>query len=148
MGRSSGVGRDPLGIEAGIAAHLAVVGAVGDQQPDGPVAADLQAEPAGELEAAGQRAGQHQELAQQVGDRRRIVVRLEHVVDRAAQPHEPAAQLRALELERAQQVDSGRLVVRQAHPGEAPFEDRLLHVQPVLGLVEHHRLRAVDHLRR
>ena len=98
---------DGFRVEAGIAAHLAVVGAVGDQQPDRAVAADLQAEPPGELEAAGQRPGEHEQLAQQVGDRRRIVVRPEHVVDRVAQPDEPAAQLRALELEGAQQVDGG-----------------------------------------
>ena len=140
LGRGRG---DALGVEAGIAAHLAVVGAVGDQEPDRAVGADLQAEAAGELEAAGERTGQDQELAQEVGDRGRIVVRLEDVVDRAAEPDEAAAQLRALELERAQQVDGGQ-AGSPAIILQAPFEDRLLDMQPVLGRVEHHRLRAVD----
>ena len=38
------------------------------------------------------------------------------------------------------------LIVIDCHPVEAPGEDALLRVQAVLGLVEHHRLRAVDHL--
>ena len=69
IGRSGDDRGDALGVEAGVAAHLAVVGAVGDQEPDRAVGADLQAEAPGELEAAGERPGQDQELAQEVGDR-------------------------------------------------------------------------------
>src|SRR2546426_5737383 len=39
-----------------------------------------------------------------------------------------------------------RVVERASHPGEEPGEDRLLRMQAVPGLIQHHGLGAVHHL--
>ena len=42
--------------------------------------------------------------------------------------------------------ETSRIVIGHGQRSEAPGEDAFLRVQPVLGLVEHDRLRTVDHL--
>ena len=48
--------------------------------------------------------------------------------------------------ERIAIADPGARRADQGHGAQQPDHDRLLHVQPVLRLVEHHRLRPVDDL--
>ena len=137
-------------VVAGIAAHGAIVGAVREHQRHRAVAADLQAEGAVELQATGERRGENEELAQQASDRLGVVVPGQYLVDQIAEPDHPAAQRRALQLERAQQIVRDQA---SAHPlapatpsAQTPREDALLRVQPVLRLVEHDRTGTVDHL--
>ena len=91
-------------VVARIAAHGALVGAVGQHQRHGAVALDLQAEGAVELEAARKRRGEHEQLAEHTPDRLGIVVPRQHAVDQGAEADHPAAQRRTLQLERPQEI--------------------------------------------
>jgi hypothetical protein len=93
-----------VGIEPAIAAQAAGGVVVDHDIAHRAVALGLDDQPALELQAGADQGGQGAGLAQQVGDRLGIVVTGQHLVDRRAQAHGPAAHGQALDLEGGNEV--------------------------------------------
>ena len=94
-------------VEAGAGADLAGRGEIDHQHAHRPVGLRLQDEAALELERRAQQHPEHDRLAQKLGDRRRIAVAAEDLVDGGAEPHQPSAQVEGLDLERQHRVVGG-----------------------------------------
>ncbi len=103
---------EPVGVEADIAPQLAAA-IVADEQIDDPaLGLRLDGELAlGLLEHRAEQGGQHQRLGQDAGDRRRIIVRREDLVEQRPEPHQPAARVAAGngEAERLVEIGGARL---------------------------------------
>ena len=80
-------------VEARAGAHLAGAAEIDHQHADRPVGLGLQDEAALDLQRRAEQHGQRDGLAEQLGDRRRIVVAREDLVDRRPEPHDAAAQV-------------------------------------------------------
>ena len=97
----------PVLVEAGIAAHVALARDVGHQEADGPVALGLEGEDAVIFEGTGEGCGEGEALAEEGGDLLGIGVAREHVVDQRTEPHETAADGLRLELEGLDEIVGG-----------------------------------------
>ena len=95
---------DRRGIELGAGPDPAGAAIVGDQHPDRTVGPGLQDEAAFELERGAEQHGEHDGLAEQLGDRGRIGVAAQDVVERRPEPHHPAAQIERRHFERQDHV--------------------------------------------
>ncbi len=92
------------GIEARAGADLVRRREVDDQHAHRTVALRLQDEPALELQRRAEHDRQHDRFAEQLGDRKRIIVAGQDRVDRGAEPHDAAAQIERLHFERQHRV--------------------------------------------
>ncbi len=106
-------GRDALAVEARTGPHPPAGHVVDHQHAHRPVALRLQDEAAVEFQRGAEQDGERDGLAEQLGDRRRIVVPREDIVDRGAEPHHAAAQIERRHLERQDGV-VGRMRRRRA----------------------------------
>ena len=143
-------------------------GEIDHQHVDRAVGLGLQDELAVDLERRAEHCGQGHRFGKQPGNGRRIVVAGEDIGHHGPEPHQPAAHAQGLDMKR-QTLSSGAgrsatqpCVVQSRSLGlfpvyrcarsrsirctETPGKNALLHVQTVFRLVEHHRLRPVDHL--
>src|SRR5216684_3850917 len=102
-------GGHPVGIEAGAAAHLAGRGVVDDQHPHRAVALRLQDEAAFELQRRAEQHREHDALAQQLGDGRRIAMARKNGIDGGPEADHAPAQVERLDLERQDGVVCGSL---------------------------------------
>ena len=102
-------GGDARGVEAGAGAHLAGRGVVDDQHPHRPVALGLQDEAALEFQGRAEQHREHDGLAQELGDGRRITMTRQDGVDGRAEAHDPPAQVERLDLKRQDGVVLGGL---------------------------------------
>ena len=92
--------REPRRIEARIGAQPVRRLKIHDQERYRPVGLGLQDEAAVELQRRAEQRRQHDRLAEQLADRRRIIVLVEDVVERGTEPRQPSAQVERSDLER------------------------------------------------
>ena len=88
--------RHAVGVVAAIAAQAAVAVVVGDDIGDRPIALGLHDQPALELQVGADQGGQGAGFAEQIGDRVRVIVAGQDLVDGAAQARQAAAHGRTL----------------------------------------------------
>ena len=93
-----------LGVEPRAGPHLAGRDEVHDQHAHRPVALRLQNEAAVEFERGAEHDGEHDRLAEQLGDRQRVVVAGQDGVDRGPEPHDAPAQIERVDFERQDRV--------------------------------------------
>ncbi len=94
----------PFGVETGITTQMPRRAAIGHQGRDRAVALGLQREDAIEFQGRGHGGGQRHRLGQQMRHRLGIGMPAQDAVDRRAQPHQAAAHVALLDLERQRQV--------------------------------------------
>ena len=95
---------EPLGIEARIGAQAIRRLEVDDQERHRAVGLGLQNEAAVEFQRRAEQRRQHDRLAEQLADRRRIIVLGQDIVERGAEPGQPAAQIERGDLERQHRI--------------------------------------------
>ena len=95
---------DALRVEAGVAAHVPLVGDVGDDHAQGAVALGLQGEDAVEAQGVGEHRRQGQGLGHHAGHPHRIAVGAEDRLQGRTQAHQLAAQAEGLDAEGLDQV--------------------------------------------
>ena len=110
--------RDAVLVEARAGAHLVGRGEIDDQHAHRPVGLGLQDEAALELQRGAEQHAEHDRLAEQLGDRLRIVVAGQDRVDRGPEPHHAAAQIERRDLERQDGVVGRDLRGRAARYGD------------------------------
>ena len=112
----------------------------------------LQLEAAFELQRRAEQHGERRRFADHAADRLGIGVALENGVDARPRAAPAGRACSGSRRRRAGRCRHGRRRRRRAprqssvQRSQAPGEHALLRVKPVLGFVEHHRLRPVDHL--
>ena len=89
--------RHRVGVEAGIAAQAVRRVEVDDDQVHRPIGLGLEDEAALELQRRADQRSQHHRLAEEAGDRRRIVVAVEDGIERRPEPDGAAAAIERLE---------------------------------------------------
>ena len=97
-------GSDALGIEAGAGPHLAGRGEIDHQHAHRSVALRLQNEAAVELQRRTEHHREHDRLAEQFRNRRRIIVAGQNGIDRSPEPHDAAAQVERFDGKRQDRV--------------------------------------------
>ena len=120
-------GSDALGVKARASAHFAGRGEIDHQHADRAVALGLQNEPAFEFERGAEHDSQHDRLAQELGDRQRIVVAAQDGVDCRPKPDDAAAQIERTDFERQDRVVDAGLRRRPNRNGQ-------------IGIVHRHRI--------
>ena len=95
---------DALLVEAGERAHVAGGAVVDHEHAHRPVGLRLQDEAALELEHRAEQHGEHDGLADELRDRRGVVVLRQDRVDRRAEPHHASAHVKRRDLERQDAV--------------------------------------------
>jgi len=98
-------------VEARAGAHPARTGEIDHQHAHRTVGLRLEDEAAVELERGAEQHREHDRLAQQLGDRWRIVVARKNLVERAVETHDAAAQVEASDLERQDRVLDREIVI-------------------------------------
>ena len=94
----------PLGVEARIGAQAVRRLEIHDQKRHRTVGLGLQDEAAVEFQRRAEQRRQHDGFAEQLADRRRVIVLGQDVVERGAEPGQPAAQIERIDLERQHRI--------------------------------------------
>ena len=118
---------DAAFVEARARAHLAGRGEVHHQHTHGAVSLRLQDEAAIDLERGTEHDREHDRLAHQLGDRLRIIVPLQDLVDHRAEPHHAAAQIELGDLEGGDDVVGGGGRGRAGRNGDVGIGVRIGH---------------------